>query len=160
MVVLGAMWTKAKAAFAGAWILGQAALVLTAGGRPDGAFGFRMFSESSTISARLFRRVDADTGHGTVAVEVPDGDWTARDASGSPHRVSWRARVKEPQLSSFGQTFAASYGAAAQVQRWGAALRDVAQHIPEDTETRALELELTVRKNGRAPTVTHLVVER
>jgi hypothetical protein len=154
------MWTKAKAALAGAWIVGQAILIGTAGQRPDAAFGFRMFSESSTIAVRLFRQVDSPSGHGTMPVEVPDGEWTARDASGAPHRVSWRARVKEPALSTFGQTFAASYGAAAQLQRWGAALHDVAQHIPEDTETRALELEITVRKNGRPPTVTHLVAER
>src|SRR5262245_40906588 len=154
------MWAKAKVGFAAAWIAGQAALVLTAGQRPDGAFGFRMFSESSTVSVRLFRHVDAPSGHGTVAVEVPSGDWTARDANGAPQRLSWRAGVKEPQLSTFGQTLAAAYGSRAQLQRLDAALRDVAQPIPADAETRALELEVTIRKNGRAPTVSRLRAER
>src|SRR5262245_7973061 len=104
VVVVGAMWTQAKVGVAAAWIAGQAALVLTAGQRADGAFGFRMFSESSTVSMRLFRHVDAPSGHGTVALEAPGGDWTARDANGAPQRFSWRARVKEPQLATFGQT--------------------------------------------------------
>jgi len=54
----------------------------------------------------------------------------------------------------------ASYGAGAQLQRLAAALEDVAKHIPEDGETRALELEVTVRKNGRPPSVTRLVARR
>jgi hypothetical protein len=160
VVLLGAMWEGAKVAFAATWIAGQAALILTAGARPDAAFGFRMFPESSTLSYRLFREVDAPSGHGTVPVEVPDGDWTAKDANGTPHRLSWRARVKEPALSTFGATMNASYGAGAQVQRLEAALRDVARHIPEDDETRALDLEVTVRKNGRAPTTIRFVARR
>jgi hypothetical protein len=154
------MRTRAKVALAAAWIAVQVALVLTAGTRADAAFGFRMFSESTTVSVRLFRLTDAPSGHGTVRVEVPEGDWTARDERGMAHRFSWRARVKEPALSTFGVTFPASYGAAAQLARWEAALQYVARHVPEDAETRALELDVTLRKNGRAPTVTHLRAER
>ena len=154
------MWEGGKLAFAGAWICVQGALIATAGARPDGAFGFRMFNESSTISVRLYRRVDAPSGHGEVPVEVPDGDWTAHDPSGALHHFSWRTRVKEPALSTFGVTMHASYGAAAQLQRWHAALDDVARHVPDDTETRALELEIKVRRNGRPPTVTHFLARR
>jgi hypothetical protein len=46
----------------------------------------------------------------------------------------------------------ASYSAAAQVERWHAALDDVAAHLlPEDAETRGLVLVLEVRRNGRDP---------
>jgi len=93
VVLLGAMWEGAKVAFAAVWLTGQVALIATAGSRPDGAFGFRMFPESSTLSYRLFRDVDAPSGHGTITVEVPDGEWTAKDPSGTPRRVTWRARV-------------------------------------------------------------------
>jgi hypothetical protein len=154
------MWDGAKVAFAAAWFAGQAALVVTAGARPDGAFGFRMFPESSTLSYRLFREVDAPSGHGTALVEAADGDWTARDAGGTPHRFSWRARVKEPGLSTFGVTMHASYGARAQLQRLEAALGDVAAHVPEDDETRALVLEVAVKKNGRAATTSRFVARR
>ncbi len=155
MVFLGAMWAGAKIAVAVAWISSQTALIVTAASRPDGAFGFRMFSESSTIQVRLFRHID-----GTGPVEVEGGEWTARDARGVLHRFTWGARVREPNLSTFGVTMHAAYGGAAQVQRWHAAIEDVAKHIPEDAETRALELELTIRKNGRAETVTHLLARR
>src|SRR6202042_2647064 len=68
-----------RVAFACAWIGTQAALVLTAGSRPDAVFGFLMFSESSTIAAHLTREVEAPSGHGTVPVAVKNGQWTARD---------------------------------------------------------------------------------
>ncbi len=149
------MWEGAKAAIAATWIAAQIALIATAGRRPDGAFGFRMFSESSTIEVRLFR----ETPQG-VKVEVEGGEWVAKDAAGVPHRIAWGAHVKEPGLGVFGARMHASYGAAAQVQRWSAALEYVARHIPEDAETRALALELAVRKNGRARTVTAVEARR
>jgi hypothetical protein len=145
----------AKVAFAAAWIGAQIALITTSGSRPDGAFGFRMFSESSTIEVRLFRQLDEGK-----RVEVPDGEWVAKDATGAAHRISWQSRVKEPNLTVFGVTMHASYGAGAQVQRWSAAVADVARHIPDDAETRALELQMTVRKNGRPPAVTRIVARR
>jgi hypothetical protein len=154
------MWDRAKVSFAAAWIAVQGTLIATAGTRPDGAFGFRMFSESSTLLVRLSREIDAPSGHGTVLLDVPDGVWTAKDAQGSPHRFSWGSRVKEPALSTFGTTIHASYGAAAQLQRLGAALDDVASHIPEDAETRALDLDVTVKKNGRPASVVRLVAKR
>ena len=55
---------KARVIFAAIWIAGQSALILTAGRRSEAAFGFRMFSESSTLSFSLTREIDAPSGHG------------------------------------------------------------------------------------------------
>ncbi len=142
----------ARVAFAAAWIGVQAALISTAGDRPDAAFGFRMFSESSTIEAHLTRTV-VRRGR-TVELPVEDGTWTTRDETGRVHTVSWHDRVKDPILASFDRTFAASYSAGAQVSRWQAALADVALHVEPDGETRALNLELTVHRNGHDAVVT------
>jgi hypothetical protein len=147
-----------RTAFAAAWILGQLALVVTADARPDAAFGFRMFQESSTIHVHFLREVDAMAAHGTSLVPVRDGTWVARDSEGTPHRFSWKDRVHEPTLSTFDRTFHASYGADAQLARLGAALDDVASHTlspRDDAETHALVLQITIRRNGRGPrTVT------
>ncbi len=99
----------ARVAFAVAWIGVQAALVSTAGNRPDAAFGFRMFSESSTIEAHLTRTVVR--GGRTVELPVEDGTWTTRDSTGRGHNCSWHDRVKEPILAVFDRTIPASYSA-------------------------------------------------
>ena len=142
----------ARVAFAVAWFGVQAALISTAGSRPDAAFGFRMFAEASTIEAHLSRTVVRRGRMVDIAVE--DGAWTTVDDSGRVHSVSWHDRVKEPILASFDRTFAASYSAAAQVSRWQAALADVALHLEPDGETRALHLQLTVHRNGHDAVVT------
>jgi hypothetical protein len=136
--------------FAAAWVSLQLGLVLTASRRPDGVFGFRMFPESSTVEVALFRDL------GRARVPVADGAWTARDASGVARAFAWRDRVKRPELAAFDVEMHASYGAAAQLARWQAALDDVAAHIPADAETRRLALDVTVRRNGREPRVVHL----
>ncbi len=143
----------ARVAFALAWFGVQAALISTAGDRPDAAFGFRMFSESSTIEAHLTRTV-VHAGR-TVELPVEDGTWTTREPTGRGHNCSWHDRVKERILATFDRTIPASYSAAAQVTRWQAALADVALHLEPDGETRALNLTLTVHRNGHEAVVTH-----
>jgi hypothetical protein len=133
----------------------QGALILTASQRADAAFGFRMFAESSTLTAQLSREVEAPSGHGTVVVPVKDGEWVARGPDGRPHAIRWRDRVIEPNLARFDQRIPAAYSAAAQVERWHAALDDVAAHLTDDVETRGLELDLTVSKNGHEPVAHH-----
>jgi hypothetical protein len=137
-------------AFAIAWIGLQATLILTASQRADAIFGFRMFSESSTIRAHLTRQ----TADGTE-VAVRNGEWVAKDKDGTPHRVRWRDRVIESNLFTFDRVMHASYSASAQVERWQAALDDVAAHLDNDAETKRLKLELIVRKNGGDPTTYH-----
>lgn len=137
--------------FAAAWVGLQLVLVLTASRRPDGAFGFRMFPESSTIRVSLFREL----GEGG-RVPASGGAWTARDAAGAPHAFAWRDRVKRPELATFDVEMHAAYGASAQLARWQAALDDVAAHLDMDAETRRLSLDVTVRRNGREPRLVRL----
>jgi hypothetical protein len=144
-----------RIAFAVAWIVAQLVLVLTASRRPDAAFGFRMFPESSTISVSLARSVMGPAG---VALRLPvhDGTWSAHDREGVPHVFSWKERVRRPELSTFDVEMSASYGAAAQLARWQAALDDVARHVALDAETGRLFLDVTIRRNGQEPRVVHL----
>jgi hypothetical protein len=151
---------RTRVVFGAVWLAAQAVAIATAGNRPDFAFGFRMFNESSTLDVHLFRRVDSPTGHGTVLVPVANGEWIARDRDGQPHRIKWRDRVREPALAVFDRPIHASYGAGAQLARFQAAIDDVAAHIPEDAETRALVAEVDVRKNGREPYQARLTATR
>ena len=139
-----------RVVFAALWIGGQAALVLTAGERPDHIFGFRMFPEASTIEIRLWR----ETAVG--AVRAPGGEWSARDAAGQLRHFSWRDRVRDPILSSIDARVFASYGVDAQLARLGHALDDAIDHLDEDADTRRLRAEVVVWRNGRAPTTVTL----
>ncbi len=137
------------------WVTTQIALVISADRRPDAAFGFRMFSESSTLKIAFYREVtDAD---GKLArVHVDDGVWSARDASGASHRHAWNERVRRQELATFDTEINAKYAVDAQLARLQAALDDVAAHVPDDAETKRFLLDVTVRKNGREPYVVHL----
>lgn len=141
----------ARAAVALLYVAVQLALVFTGDRRSDGAFAFRMFNESSSVEARLYREVDAPSGHGTVKVPAPNGRWHAHDAAGNERTFDWYDRVKSGAVAALDRKAHASYGAQAQVDRLHAALDDVAAHVKGDTETRALVLEIQVSKNGRTP---------
>jgi hypothetical protein len=148
-----------RIAFAVAWIGLQGGLILTANERPDGAFGFRMFSESTTIKVTLYREVAGADG-GRTRVHVDDGKWSARDPSGHVKRFSWNDRVL-PNLAVFDVEWAAAYGEAAQLARWQGALDDVFAHTIDDAETKRLVLDVVVKRNGREPhTVTLVSDER
>lgn len=149
---------RARVAFAVLWFGTQGALIATAGRRPDRAFGFQMFNESSTLEVRLAREVWAGDvpGKGALTVvEAEDGAWTARDAMGKKRRYRWRDRVPQPSLSTFGTPIHASYGAEAQLARLQLALEDVARHV-DDAETHRFALDVVVRKNGREPVKVRL----
>jgi len=110
-----------------------------------------MFAESSTLSAQLWREVGAAGGVEKVRIAVKDGEWLAHGPDGRPHTIRWRDRVIEPNLATFGVTMHAGYSAAAQIERWHAALEDVSAHLSDDAETKGLHLELVVRRNGHEP---------
>ncbi len=131
-------------AFTVAYLGLQIGLVATAGSRADGAFGFRMFSESTELEAHLVREVGAGEVH------VRGGEWIARDRAGAPRRIKWGDRVRRRELATFDAAIHASYGARAQIARWQAAVDDVAAHTPDDAETRRLSVDLVIRRNGRA----------
>ena len=124
----------------------QAALLVTAGARPDGVFAFRMFNESSTISIELLRRVRQSDGN--LIVVPTNGTWQAKDANGVVHALHWNDRVRDPILGTLGRRVAASYGVDAQLFRLQGALDDVARNIPEDDETKALVARVAVVRNG------------
>lgn len=140
----------ARGLFAAAWLAAQAALALTAGSRPAAMGGFRMFSEASTVRYELFREVRG------ALVPVPTGVWTAKDASGTVRRYSWRERVRRPELCMFGVELAASYGAATQLERLRAALDDVFLDASGDAETTRLVLVVTTRRNHHEPETARL----
>jgi len=136
---------QVRAPFALLWMLGQAALVLTAGLRADHIFGFRMFPEASTLEIHLSRIT------GGSSLPAPRGEWAARDAAGQLRHFSWRDRVHDPVLQSIDVPMFASYGADTQLARLQRALDDVADHLDEDDETQALRADVWVSKNGREP---------
>lgn len=138
------------------WVAVQVVLISTASRRSDGAFGFRMFNESSTLEIALFREVSAPDGT-RARVHVDGGVWTARGGDGSVHRLTWYDRVPSPYWI-FDQPMHASYGAAAQLARLQGAADDVVSHLAtsEDVETRRVLLDVTIRRNGREPVVHRL----
>jgi hypothetical protein len=147
---------RSRVAFTALYLSVQTFLIGTGWRRPDHAFAFQMFSESSTVRFTLLREIEAPSGHGTVVVPVHHGEWTAPDAQGTRHRFEWRDRIKVSGLSTFDVTFDASYGAKAVLSRMQAALDDVASHIEGDTETERLLVDVTLTKNGREPIVVRL----
>jgi hypothetical protein len=144
-----------RVAFAIAWVATQITLVITADRRPDAAFGFRMFSESSTLKIAFQREVMGDDGQ-LARVHVDDGVWSAHDASGTSHRHAWNERVRRQELATFDVEMNAKYSVDAQLVRLQAALDDLATHVPDDVDTRRFLLDVTVRKNAREPYVVQL----
>jgi hypothetical protein len=142
--------------FAIAWLGLQGALVLTADRRADAAFGFRMFTESSTIKYALYREVIGENGQRT-RVHVEDGVWSAKDVGGLKRRFEWRDRVRRPELAIFDTEISTKYSTKAQLVRLQAALDDVATHLPDDADTRRFVLDVTVRYNGGEPYVVSMV---
>jgi hypothetical protein len=136
--------------FAACWLIGQAALVLSAGGRPDHIFGFRMFPEASTLEIHLWRET------ATGDVRAPGGEWSACDRSGQLRHFSWRDRVRDPVLAPVDATVFASYGVDAQLLHLAHALDDVSDHLDGDDQTRRLRAEVIVRRNGHAPETMRL----
>lgn len=158
-----------RVVFAFVWVSLQVALIITADRRPDAAFGFRMFSESSTLKISLYREVVEDGTIGALPqrgphhedgpvtrVHVDDGVWTARDGAGRTHRFAWTERVRRQELATFDTEISAKYAVDAQLARLQAALDDVATHVPDDAKTRRFLLDVTVRKNAGEPHVVHL----
>jgi hypothetical protein len=120
----------------------------------DGAFAFRMFPEWTTVSIHLKRSVGQ---HDPFTVtDVANGTWVSHTKSGELRTFAWRDRVRQPELSTFDVTFAAPYGANAEVMRLHEALLDVCNHLKEDVDTNRLSLAITVRKNGHEPYVENL----
>lgn len=131
------------------WVAIQAVLVLGAGARPEHAFGFRMFSESSTLEYRLEREV-LENGV-AQRLHCAAGRWQTLRADGKPRFFDWHDWVKRPELGQFDRQLFASYGLAAQRSRLHAALDYVSGHVADDEQTLRFVLVLTTRHNGGPP---------
>lgn len=142
-----ALGRKARLAFVALFLGLQAGLILTAELRPDRIFSFRMFNESSKLKFELYREVRGRRGLRRVIVR--DGVWRAHTPAGNLAEFRWTDRVRFASLSRTSQLTHTPYGLDAQVFRLQKALEDVAAHIPEDTDTRALIAVADTLKNGR-----------
>jgi hypothetical protein len=141
--------------FAAVWLGVQAALVMTAARRSDGAFGFCIARESTSLKLALFREVDGPDG--PTRIHVDDGVWPSRGPDGRVHRQSWYDRVPIPRWI-FDRETTAPDGLAAERERLQRELDDVAAHLSleDDAETRRLLLEVSARRNGREPVTLQL----
>ncbi|HTA93035.1 MAG TPA: hypothetical protein VK745_25830 [Polyangiaceae bacterium] len=137
---------KARAVFFFTYLSVQAVILMRAQRGPDFVFGFQMFNESSDLKITLLRRARYK-GHLRL-LAIRDGAWRAKDAHGVEHTFRWQARVHDGVLGTLGSSIHASYGLQAQLFRLQFALRDVAAHIPDDSETQALIAVVDTLKNG------------
>jgi cation diffusion facilitator CzcD-associated flavoprotein CzcO len=123
---------RARVVFAATWLAAQAALVATAERRPEHAFAFRMFSESTTVVLHLSRRTfDGDL------VSCDNGGWWTRSARGARLHLSMRDYIDAPELSFYDVRMPASYGRAAELARLEAALDYVIGRLGDDDRTTA-----------------------
>jgi hypothetical protein len=126
-------------------LIGQLTMIVIAYDSDHKTFGFQMFPESSRWQADIFR-VQAD---GT-RVPVND-DWG----------YVWSELVTGRGLTYPFANHHADSGLRNQFAYLQGALDWVAEHTPEDTETRHLEADATYTDNGRGPfTRTFLSVDR
>jgi hypothetical protein len=139
---------RARIVFAAAFLGLQLALVLSTPWRGDRVFAMQMFNASSTMKIALFRRVRGEDGVEHL-MRVEHGRWQARDASGVTHTFRWRDRVRDRVLTGLDRTVHATDGVDAQLFHLQLALADVAAHLAEDTETRALVARVQASDNGR-----------
>lgn len=117
-------------------VFGQAYLILGRSGDVHHRYGFRPFSRSDTVAARI-ERVAAD---GTRK-PIDDGTWA----------YEWNRLVGEPHLVNITGRRWASDGAPATLSLLDKALDWVIDHTPDDPGTRYLEATVTVTFNGRDP---------
>lgn len=141
--------TWLKAAIVIGWVALQLALIVTAGRRPEHAFGFRMFPEASTISYSLARVVRTSAGPREIVVK--DGHYFVRHDDGSVRHYEWRDWIPQRALGAFDREIFASYGAAAQLSRMSLALEAFARYVGDDGETERFVLHGYVKRNGGAP---------
>jgi hypothetical protein len=158
--VAGGSWLdlgpRARLVAAAAYVLVMLAVVVSAEDRPDHAFGFQMFNESSTVNIHLYRRVK-----GQRALEAfVDGGFTTRGEDGAPRRIEWHDRVRDRVLGRLDETVHAKYGLAGQLFRLELALHDFASHLGDDRDTEEIVAVVETRKNGKHPAVVRLKARR
>ena len=135
---------RARVVFVALWLGVQLALVATASLRPEHAFAFRMFSESTTDVLHLSRRTfDGDL------VSCDSGSWWTRTRSGARINHSIRDYIDAPELSYYDIRMPASYGRAAELARLKAALDYVIGRLGDDDRTTAqLVVDVAMRSGA------------
>jgi hypothetical protein len=136
---------RGRTAFCVLFFGSEALLIATAGMRSDRSYGFRMFPETSSIVVHVSRRLDGDR-----VIPIEAGRWQAHDCSGGVHSFVWGKMVRFPAPARLDVPVGAPYGVDSEVHRTRDALRWVADHTPDDCETRALVAHVVPTKNGRA----------
>ena len=135
---------RGRVALCAAFFGSEALLIATAGMRTDRSYGFRMFPETSFVDVHLVRRLD-----GGRLAPVEGERWQARDCGGAVHAYAWGKLVRYPAPWKLDARIGAPYGVESAVDRTRDAMRWVAQHTPDDCETRALVAHVERVRNGR-----------
>ena len=144
---------RARVAFVVAWLAAQAALIATGDLRPEHAFAFRMFSESTTAVLHLQRR----TFDGEL-VSCDNGRWWTRTSRGARLYLSMRDYIDAPELSFYDVRVPAAYGRAAELARLRAALDYVLGRLGDDDRTTA-QFVVDVALRSGAGTQSRVTVE-
>jgi hypothetical protein len=144
---------RARVVFVAIWLAAQIALVATASLRPEHAFAFRMFSESTTDVLHLQRRTfDGDL------VSCDGGKWWTRTKNGARLYHSMRDYIDAPELSFYDIRMPASYGRAAELARLKAALDYVIGRLGDDDVTTA-QFVVDVELRSGAGAQSHVTIE-
>jgi hypothetical protein len=146
---------RGRTIFVALFFAGEAALVATAGSRSDRSYGFRMFPETSTVFVHVSRRLD-----GGKEVPVVGGRWEAHDCGGKPHAYVWSKMVRFPAPYKLDAELGAPYGVDSGVARTRDALRWIADHVPDDCETRAFVARVQMKRNGVSVGATDVEASR
>jgi hypothetical protein len=150
---------RGRVVFCALFFGSEGVLIATAGMRSDRSYGFRMFPESSSIVAHMSRRL-ADGQLVPIDSAEKKGRWQAHDCGGAVHTFSWGKMVRFPAPARLDTFVGAPYGVENEIQRTRDAMQWVADHTPDDCETKALVATIEARKNGRPPYPVTLEVER
>lgn len=137
---------RLRAGFALAYVTLMLVVVVTGQQRPDHAFGFQMFNESSNMNIHLYRRV-----RGSHRLEpLRDGVLRERTRHGV-EVVRWGDRVRDPVLGVLERPVHAKYGLAGQLYRLEFALDEFASRVPRGGTTTGIVAIVLAEHNGRPP---------
>lgn len=136
--------TVRKAAVALVMVLSVIVVVVAQRG-PSPALAWRMFPESSTWTAEVWRVTD----DGRVPVDDP---W--------PGGYRWDDLVAGSGVTAPASDHGASYGVAATLHRMRGVLAWVAANTPGDDETLWLEAVVVTRRNADPPETTVVISPR
>jgi hypothetical protein len=154
---------RGRAVLCGVFFGSEALLIATAGLRSDRSYGFRMFPETSSIVVHVSRQIDGQDGSGGSdgararrLVPIENGKWDAKDCSGATHTFVWGKMVKPPAPARLAPDtrfkdprVGAPYGVESEEHRTRDALQWVADHTPDDCETRGFVAVVDPTRNGQ-----------